>query len=129
MDYLLDSPDDRAGALGFGLNAEPPAPKRTFNRTMDLARLQALAAIIVSNENRPDDPDAQQAHDLMHGGTSMGGARPKVVVEDEGSPSSTARMIRGTRRRSSARRSSSQEPAASIPPRASCRRSAIATRC
>ena len=28
LDYLLHSPDDRAGALGFGLNQEPPAPKR-----------------------------------------------------------------------------------------------------
>jgi len=72
MDYLLHSPDDRAGALGFGLNAEPPAPKRTFNRTMDLAKLQAFADRIVSNEELPDDPDAQQAHDLMNGGTSMG---------------------------------------------------------
>src|SRR5688572_26723252 len=25
LDYLLQSPDDRAGALGFGLNVEPPA--------------------------------------------------------------------------------------------------------
>jgi serine/threonine-protein kinase HipA len=25
MDYLLESPDDRAGALGFGLNKVPPA--------------------------------------------------------------------------------------------------------
>ena len=32
LDYLLNSPDDRAGALGFGLNVEPPAPLRTFNR-------------------------------------------------------------------------------------------------
>lgn len=23
LDYLLESPDDRAGALGFGLNTEP----------------------------------------------------------------------------------------------------------
>ena len=29
IDYLLYSPDDRAGALGFGLHAEPPAPRRT----------------------------------------------------------------------------------------------------
>ncbi len=83
MDYLLHSPDDRAGALGFGLNAEPPAPKRTFNRTMDLAKLQAFADIIVSNEKLPDEPDAQQAHDLINGGTSMGGARPKAVVEGD----------------------------------------------
>ena len=27
FDYLLHGPDDRAGALGFGLNAEPPAPR------------------------------------------------------------------------------------------------------
>jgi hypothetical protein len=26
LDYLLHSPDDRAGALGFGLNPTPPAP-------------------------------------------------------------------------------------------------------
>ena len=26
LDYLLESPDDRAGALGFGLNNVPPAP-------------------------------------------------------------------------------------------------------
>ena len=37
MEYLLFSPDDRAGALGFGLNRAPPAPKRTFNQTLELA--------------------------------------------------------------------------------------------
>jgi serine/threonine-protein kinase HipA len=43
MDYLLESPDDRAGALGFGLNKVPPAAKRQFNKTLDLERLQNLA--------------------------------------------------------------------------------------
>ena len=38
MEYLLFSPDDRAGALGFGLNQTPPAPKRTFNQTLELAK-------------------------------------------------------------------------------------------
>jgi serine/threonine-protein kinase HipA len=33
LDYLLNSPDDRAGALGFGLGPTPPAPKRKFNQT------------------------------------------------------------------------------------------------
>ena len=28
LDYLLYAPDDRAGALGFGLGQKPPAPKR-----------------------------------------------------------------------------------------------------
>ncbi len=83
LDYLLYSPDDRAGALGFGLNSEPPAPKRNFNRTIDLARLQEFADRIVEDEPLPQDPDAEQAQDLMEGGTSMGGARPKAVVEHE----------------------------------------------
>ncbi len=32
LDYLLESPDDRAGALGFGMNRIPPTPRRKFNR-------------------------------------------------------------------------------------------------
>ncbi len=82
LDYLLESPDDRAGALGFGLNTEPPAPRRTFNRTIDLEKLQALADALI-NDDLPDDPAAQQVQDLMLLGTSMGGARPKAVVEDD----------------------------------------------
>jgi len=83
IEYLLQSPDDRAGALGFGLSATPPAPKREFNQTMDLARLQALADTILANEERtPDDPiAAAQVEELLLIGTSMGGARPKTVVE------------------------------------------------
>lgn len=82
LDYLLYTPDDRAGALGFGLNPEPPAPRRTFNHTIDLARLQEFADKIVEDEELPQDPDAEQVQDLMEGGTSMGGARPKAVVEN-----------------------------------------------
>ena len=84
IDYLLHSPDDRAGAIGFGLNPTPPAPKRTFNRTMELEKLQAFADAIINGEELPQDPDAQQAQELIDGGTSMGGARPKAVVEDDG---------------------------------------------
>ena len=83
IDYLLYSPDDRAGALGFGPNAEPPAPRRTFNRTMDLARLQALADAIGAEDELPQNKDATQVQDFLLVGTSMGGARPKAVVEDE----------------------------------------------
>ncbi|MFO1295631.1 MAG: HipA domain-containing protein [Rubrivivax sp.] len=92
MDYLLYSPDDRAGALGFGLNQTPPAPKRTFNRTLDLATVQAIADAIVADEDQPaagsgDGGVAYADHDqvekLMVIGTSMGGARPKAVVEDD----------------------------------------------
>lgn len=82
LDYLLESPDDRAGALGFGLNTEPPAPLRKFNQTMDLEKLQALADALVKDD-LPNDPQAQQVQDLLLLGTSMGGARPKAVVQDD----------------------------------------------
>ncbi len=83
LDYLLHAPDDRAGALAFGLGRTPPAPRRTFNQTLDLARLQALADEIDRGEQVPTDPDAEQVEKLLLLGTSMGGARPKTVVEDE----------------------------------------------
>ncbi len=84
LDYLLHSPDDRAGALGFGLNKEPPAPRRKFNRTLDLGNLQEFADAIIQDEELPKGADAEQAQELILEGTSMGGARPKAVVEDEG---------------------------------------------
>ena len=36
FDYLMQGPDDRAGALGFGLNVEPPAPRRRFTARSSL---------------------------------------------------------------------------------------------
>ena len=83
FDYLLRGPDDRAGALGFGLHVESPVPRRRFNRTLDLARLQRAADAIAT-----DDPDlsgsaGHQVEELLLLGTSMGGARPKAVVRDD----------------------------------------------
>ena len=94
--YMLNSPDDRAGALGFGLNQKPPAPVRTFNRTMDLARVLEVAESIMADDHHHDDhhhddhdggvhgEDAEQVKQLMLAGTSMGGARPKATVQDDG---------------------------------------------
>jgi serine/threonine-protein kinase HipA len=82
LDYLLESPDDRAGALSFGLGPKPPAPKRTFNQTIQLAKLQAIADAIIAEKELLADPDNAQADELLLIGTSMGGARPKAVVED-----------------------------------------------
>jgi serine/threonine-protein kinase HipA len=83
LDYLLQSPDDRAGALGFGLNVEPPSPRRDFNRTVQLEHLQALADQLIKDEVEPHSLEHQaQVQDLLLLGTSMGGARPKAVVED-----------------------------------------------
>jgi serine/threonine-protein kinase HipA len=95
MTYLLHSPDDRAGALGFGLNQAPPAPKRAFNQTLDLEQVQLIADAIMADEVLPADEhgaaddrdhvvaDHDQVEKLLVIGTSMGGARPKAVVEDE----------------------------------------------
>lgn len=82
MDYLLESPDDRAGALGFGLNPTPPAPLRAFNKTLDLEKLQEVAEELI-NDEIPNDPAAPQVQELLLLGTSMGGARPKAIVQDD----------------------------------------------
>lgn len=77
IDYLLHGPQDGAGYLSFGLKAEPPAPKRQYNRTHQLAEL--IAATQAIEDGRP-----VAAHLLEHldPGTSMGGARPKATIED-----------------------------------------------
>ncbi len=46
--------------------------------------MQAIADAIVKDEDLPPDPLLTQAQELLLVGTSMGGARPKAVVEDDG---------------------------------------------
>lgn len=82
FDYLMQGPDDRAGALGFGLNVKPPTPRRRFNRTLDLARLQRVADALVADDPELAGSVGNQVEELLLLGTSMGGARPKSVVQD-----------------------------------------------
>lgn len=82
IDYLLHAPDDRAGALGFGLDPTPPTTAPGFNQTIHLERLQKMAMAVINDEPLPDETNMELVHDLMLIGTSMGGARPKTVVED-----------------------------------------------
>ncbi|WP_424958256.1 type II toxin-antitoxin system HipA family toxin [Hyphomicrobium sp. 1Nfss2.1] len=82
VDYLIQSADDRAGALGFGHNENPPAPKRDFNKTLDLKSLQETALALLKNDGKLKGSEAVQAQKLLLLGTSMGGMRPKAVVED-----------------------------------------------
>ena len=85
LDYLLHSPDDRAGALGFGIGREPPAPLRKYNRTIDLEHLQALAdKLLAEAAGESSLSGIEQVADLLLLRTSMGGARPKAVIEDGG---------------------------------------------
>ena len=84
FDYLMQGPDDRAGALGFGLAVEPPAARRRFNRTLDLAALQRAADTIHGDDRERVGADGARVEELLLLGTSMGGARPKAVVEYQG---------------------------------------------
>ena len=83
FDYLMQSPDDRAGALGFGTGVEPPGPRHLFNRMLDLDALQRAADAIVDDDREGAGSARGLVEELLLLGTSMGGARPKAVVEDE----------------------------------------------
>ena len=84
FDYLMHGPDDRAGALGIGGAVEPPAARRRFNRTPDLAALQRAADAVLADVREGTGAAADRVEELLLLGTSMGGARPKAVVEHEG---------------------------------------------
>lgn len=72
--YLTSSGSDRIGALDF---QDSPAEyvHRGDNATLD--QLIAMADIVERGEALPPDLDAAAAH-----GTSIGGARPKAVLDD-----------------------------------------------
>ena len=85
FDYLMESADDRVGALGFGPTAVPPDAKWTFNTILQLEQLQIAADSILGNEAGVPDDIIRQVDDLLFPGSSIGGARPKAVVEDDNS--------------------------------------------
>lgn len=79
IDYLLHGPQDGAGYLSFGLKAEPPAPKRQYNRTHQLRELIAASQAIEQGKRV-----SARVLEQLEPGTSMGGARPKATIEDAG---------------------------------------------
>ncbi|MEZ5606249.1 MAG: HipA domain-containing protein [Burkholderiaceae bacterium] len=83
VDYLLHSPEDRAGALSFGRDKVPPAPIRKFNQVIQLEALLAGAEQFMEDEAAGKSGVPEQMLELLQPGTSMGGARPKNVVEDD----------------------------------------------
>jgi serine/threonine-protein kinase HipA len=78
MTYLLQGPDDGIGNLRFGLAPTPPGPARPFNRTHQLQALTDAAHRLEEDGRLPQD-----VLDALDPGTSMGGARPKVTIEDD----------------------------------------------
>ena len=85
IDYLLNSPEDRAGALSFGRGKGPPGPTTLYNQVLSLPALVEQAERLAEAFEDPeaDNVQVQQIADLVQLGTSLGGARPKNVVEDE----------------------------------------------
>jgi len=77
MEYLLHGPDDGAGNLSFGRTIQPSRASRPFNRTHQLAALVKAAQKLEDDGRLP-----QEVLEALEPGTSMGGARPKVTVED-----------------------------------------------
>jgi serine/threonine-protein kinase HipA len=82
MDYLLDSPPDRIGALSFGRWAAPVAPARAFNRVIQLAPLREAARLIEAGDLTAE-PARELLRQVVDPRTALGGARPKNTVEDD----------------------------------------------
>lgn len=78
VDYLLSGPDDGAGNLRFGTSPKPPTAARPFNRTHQLQALTDAAQELEETGKLPHEVLEQ-----LEPGTSMGGARPKVTIEDD----------------------------------------------
>jgi serine/threonine-protein kinase HipA len=80
VEYLLHSPEDRAGALSFGRGKSPPPAASRFNKVLELAKLLQFAQAVERDDKIALPP---QVEDLIQPGTSLGGARPKNVVETD----------------------------------------------
>lgn len=78
IEYIKHSFDDRVGALDFRDTPTSGPKKYPFNRVLDLQYLLDCADRIERDEPVPDHVLRMFLH-----GSSMGGARPKAVVEDE----------------------------------------------
>ena len=75
MTYLLESGSDRIGALDFQLSAGEYKPRSPTNATLD----ELLEAADHVEKGIPLTPELDQA---IHHGSSIGGARPKALIED-----------------------------------------------
>ena len=75
LTYLLESGSDRIGALDFQRSPTHYEPRHTQQATLD----DLLTAAEKVERGVPLSPELDQA--LLHG-TSLGGARPKVLLED-----------------------------------------------
>ena len=77
LDYLLLSGSDRIGALDFQVSATEYVPRESDHPTLD----DLLQAAELLEANRPLPPELERA--LLRG-TSIGGARPKALIDHDG---------------------------------------------
>jgi serine/threonine-protein kinase HipA len=77
LSYLLESGSDRIGALDFQRSPSEYVPRSANNVTLE-ELLESAARV---EQGVPLTPELDQA--LFHG-SSIGGARPKALIEDQG---------------------------------------------
>ena len=82
IDYLLSTPDDRVGALGFNHDITPPKIKRQFKQLPDLVQWVEVVEKVKARNGLETIKKLNLGEDLELIGTSMGGARPKTIVQD-----------------------------------------------
>lgn len=75
LTYLLESSSDRIGALDFQLSPTTYVPRAARPASLE----QLLTATEMVEKGLPLTPELDQA---MFHGSSLGGARPKAVIED-----------------------------------------------
>lgn len=81
LEYLYFAGGDRAGALGVSLSATEyvPASRPAIPHIGDIERVHAAVNAVIDG-SAPD----QRAYSLLAPGASMGGARPKALIDIEG---------------------------------------------
>ena len=77
--YLLHAGGNRTGALDFRDSPASPDPANDLAQRIDLAYLKEAAERIEAGETMP-----ARLEKIFDAGSSMGGARPKAVIEAEG---------------------------------------------
>jgi len=84
MEYLYYAGDDRFGALGVSTSPEryEPRPGGPLPRLQDAQHLSEVVAKIEAAEPLT----AQEARIIAGGGSPMGGAKPKALIDIDGDP-------------------------------------------
>lgn len=83
MEYLYFAGDDRFGALGVSLSQDQyePCDKNPLPLLNDIETIEQLVQKVLTNEPIPEEQKR-----LISAGVSMGGAKPKALLNIQGEP-------------------------------------------